>query len=59
MANLNLGHDVANKRKKIDIAVHVVAKLSPVAVASSKNAWYGSLVNINPSNSYVHIWACL
>ena len=45
MVDHNLGQDVANKRKKIDITDRIVAKSY-----AAKTRRYGSLININPSD---------
>ena len=47
MANLNLGLDVANKRERVD-------KSYPLYLAV-RMPRYGSLININPSGTYVPI----
>ena len=48
MASLNLGQDVANKRERKYIAVHIVAKSYPLYIAVRMRR-YGSLIKINPS----------
>ena len=51
MANVNIGQDVANKRKITCMAGHIVSKYYSV-----KMSRYGSLINVNPSElSQVHI----
>ena len=49
MANLNLGHDVADKREiEYNIAAHIVANSHSLQQAVGMLR-YGSLININPS----------
>ena len=48
MANLNLGQDVANKRKRKYTAAHRVATSCLLNQAAGMSR-YGSLININPS----------
>ena len=47
MANLNLGQDVAKKRR-IYTAAHIVANSYPPYLAVKRRR-YGSLIKINPS----------
>ena len=48
MASLNLGQDVANKREKMGISGHIVAKPYPLQQVVIIRR-YGSLINSNPS----------
>ena len=52
MVNLKLGPDVANKRERKKITAHIVAKSYHLEQAVGMRR-YGSLININPSDSYV------
>ena len=48
MANLILGQDVANKRKRQQTAANLVSKCYSLQQAARMRR-YGSLININPS----------
>ena len=49
MANLNLSQDVANKRERKQIAVHIVAKYDPLQQTAGMRRYSSLLINIEPS----------
>ena len=52
MANLKLGQDVANKRKRKNTVAHIVANSYPLWQADRMRC-YGSLINISPSSWFI------